>query len=110
MEDVAGQTLRVHSNEDALVRVVNVAKDESDVLMVIDVVAITDHAPHTVVGRQSRFCNPVDESLRAQTMSNELRDSDECQLVLSRKSLELRPFRRSAVIIQNFADDLRVHP
>src|SRR5258708_29677401 len=99
MKYVAGETFRVHSNEHALVRVAHVAKNESDVLVVVDVIVITDDAPNPVVGRQSRFCNSVDESLRAQAVSNELGDSDERELVSLCKSLELRPFRRSAVII-----------
>src|SRR6478672_11745181 len=105
MEDVAGKTFGVHSNEHALIRVTDISKHESDVLVSIYVVSVTDHPPHTVVCRQSGFCDPMNKSLRTQAVCNELCDCDKRELVLPRKLLKLRPFRSRAVIIQNFADD-----
>src|SRR5438874_2127134 len=99
MEDVAGKTFRMHSNENALIRITDISEDERDVLVVIYVVSIADNTPHAVVCRQSRLCNAVDKPLRAQAVRNELCDSDERELVLLSEFLELRSFRSRAVII-----------
>src|SRR5919109_1001400 len=50
-KDVAGETLRVHANEDSFAAL-HVAIDERDVLTVVDIVAIADDSPLTVVGRK----------------------------------------------------------
>src|SRR5262249_58838564 len=61
-EDVAGETLRVHAHEHALL-VLHVAVDESDVLGRVDVVPVADNAEFTIRRRNARRRDGMHETL-----------------------------------------------
>src|SRR5258708_18034981 len=105
MEDVAGETLRVHPDERVFTRA-KLAEDERDVLVVIDVVAVADDAPLAMFGRQPRFGHAMDEPLGFEAVRPALRDRDEGDLVLGGELLEPWTLRRGSV----FARDLARHP
>ena len=105
MEHVASEALRVHSDENAVVAFAHVAENERDVLVIVDVVAISDHPPYAELGREPRFGNAMNESLGLEAIRDELRDGDEREVVLRRELLELRTPRSRAIFIQNFAND-----
>src|SRR6185369_16302408 len=52
VEDVAGETLRVHAGHDVLA-VADLAVDQRDVLVIVDIVAIAHDLPLTVLRRQA---------------------------------------------------------
>jgi len=104
MEDVTRQTLRVHSHEHARVRT-NVAEYERDVLVLVDVVPVTEHAPYSHVGGEPCLGDSVHEPLGLQPVRDHLRNRDEGQAVLRGESLELRPTRARSVFTEDLADD-----
>src|SRR5437868_1452247 len=103
MEDVAGEALRVHSHQHAGIRA-DIAVDEGDVLVGIDVVSVTHHAPGAHLGGKTRFSNAVNEPLRLQAVGDDLSDGDESEAVLLRELFQLRPARARAVLVQDFAN------
>src|ERR1700704_1256496 len=48
VEDVTGQTLRVHPDEHAGIRT-NVAQHQGDVLVLVDIISVAEYPPHTRV-------------------------------------------------------------
>src|SRR5687767_7414499 len=106
MEDVAGETLRMHAHEHALAPL-HVTEHEGDMLVRIDIVAVADDSPDTGIGRQSRLGSAVHQALVLKTVPDELRDGDHRQSVLLREDLELWALRRGAVVGEDLADDAR---
>jgi len=94
----------VHANERVLT-VTDVAVDDSNVLVGIDVVLVADDPPRAKVGRQTGFGDAVDEALVLQPVRDELRHGDEGEPMLLRECLELRTLRGAAVIVEDLADD-----
>src|SRR6476620_6697504 len=105
MKDISGETLRVHPHQDALIPFGHIAEYERNVLVRIDIVAISDYAPDSEFSRQTRFCNAMDESLGFEPVRNKLRNSYEREVVLRGKLLELRAACSCAVLIQDLAND-----
>src|SRR5450759_5529669 len=103
MEDISGETLRVHSHQNARVRH-DVAEDKRDVLVLVDVIAVADDAPRSEFGRKPSIGDAVHEALGLEAMRDELRDGDECEAVLLREALELGPASARAVLAQNLAN------
>jgi len=104
MEYIAREALGVHAHQYAVVWA-NVTKDEGDVLMLVDVVAVTDDAPRAAFHRKTSFGDPVHETLRLEPVCDELSDRNESQAVLLREPIELGPAGARAV----FAQDLTNH-
>src|SRR4051812_32331816 len=90
VEDIAGQALRVHAHQYFLA-VGDVAVDERDMLVLIDVVAIADDLPGAMLRRQSSLGDAMDEPLVLQSVRDQLSDRDEGDLVIGGELLELRP-------------------
>src|SRR5437867_6351398 len=103
MEDVAGETLGVHADQRVLT-VSHLAVHERDMLVLIDVIVIADDLPRTMLRRQSRFGDTMNQSLVLQTMRNELRDRDERELMLLGKALELLTARGAAILVEDLAN------
>src|SRR4051794_33517592 len=72
--------------------------------VLVHIVSISDDAPRSERRRKTRLRNAMHKTLCLETMCNELRDGDECQVVLLRERFELRATSRTAVLCENFAD------
>src|SRR5450759_28287 len=106
MEDISGETLRVHSHQNARVRR-DVAEDKRDVLVLVDVIAVADDAPRSEFGRKPSLGDAMHEPLGLEAMRHELRDGDEREAVLLREALQLGATGARAVLAQNLADHPR---
>ena len=106
MEDVAGQALRVHAHEHVLA-VADLAADERNVRLVIDLVLVGEDAERAVLGRQLRRRDALDEPLGPHAVPDQVRDRDHQQAVLLRELRQLRHARHRAVVVHDFADDAR---
>jgi hypothetical protein len=104
MEDIAGETLGVHSHEHARVRP-NVTEDERDVLVLVDVIPIAEDAPGAEIGWKAGVGDAVDEALSLEAVRDELRDGDECESVFLREALELGTTGTRPILAKNLADD-----
>jgi hypothetical protein len=71
MEDVSGETFRVHSHEHARVRL-DVPEHESDMLVIVDIVAVADDAPGPDFRRKAGFGDAMHEALGLQPVCDEL--------------------------------------
>jgi hypothetical protein len=103
MEDIPGETFRVHSHENAGVRS-DVSQDERNMLVLIDVVAVAHDAPGPAFRRQASFGDTMHEALGLETMRYELGDGDESKAVLLREPFELGAASTRAVLAKNLAD------
>jgi len=92
----------VHADKGA--RFINLAEHQGDVLVGIDIVAISDHLPHAELGREPRFRDAVNEPLRLEPVGNQLSHRNERQPVKLRELLELRAAGCRAVVIEHFAN------
>ena len=81
VEDVAGEALRVHADENVFAAG-DVAVHERDVLVLVDVVLVADDPPLAVIGGQPRLGDAMHEPLVLEPVRDELRDGDERQSVL----------------------------
>jgi hypothetical protein len=77
------------------------------VLVVVHIIAVPDHFPHTDLSRQPRFRHAVNKTVGLEAVRDELSNRDECESVFLSELLELRPARSGAVIVQNLANDSR---
>jgi hypothetical protein len=103
MEDVSSETLRVHSHEHAGVRL-DIPEHESDMLVIVDIVAVADDAPRPDFCRETSFSDAVDEALGLKSMCDELSDSDESEAVFLRETFELGATGAGAVLAEDLAD------
>src|SRR5688572_11604186 len=103
VEDVAREALRVHPHQHALT-IGQVAVDQRHMLVVVDVVAIPDDLPRTMLRRQSRLSDAMHQTFVLQPVRHELRDRDERQAMVFRELLQLRSTRGGAVVIQDLTD------
>jgi len=62
VEDIAGQTLRMHAYEHAGLRT-DVAQHQRDVLVLVHIVPVAEYAPDSVVGRKPGLGDSVHEAL-----------------------------------------------
>jgi hypothetical protein len=104
MEDVAGETLGVHSHEHARVRP-DFAEDEREVLVLVDVISVAEDAPGAEVGWKAGVGDAVHEPLGLEAMRDELRYGNECESVLLREALELGAPGTRPILAKNLADD-----
>ena len=103
MEDVSGETFRVHSHEHARIRL-DASKHESDVLVIVDIIFVTDNTPSPDFRRKPSFGDTMHEALGLQPMCDELGDSDEGEAVLLCETLELGTASARAVLAEDLAD------
>ena len=103
-EDVTGEALRVHPHEHPLA-FLHIAEDERNMLTVVDVVSVTDHAPLTVLGGESGIGDAVHQSLVAQAVGDEIGHRNRFQIVPLRELLELGAPGGGAVVVEDLADD-----
>src|SRR4029077_7306938 len=103
MEDIASETFRVHSAQDAGVRS-DVPQNECDVLMLIVIVAVTHDPPGPVFSRQASFGDAMHKPLGLETMRYELGDSDEGKAVLLCETLELGSPSTRAIFAENLTN------
>ena len=80
MEHVAGQALGVDADEDVL-RALDVALHERDVLLVGEELAIRDRLELAELGRKPHGHGALDELLAAAPVLDEIGDGDHLQLV-----------------------------
>ena len=104
VEDVAGQALRVHADEDVL-GALDVALDERDVLLVGEELAVGDRLELAELRRQPHRDDALDELLRAPPVLDEIGDRDHLQLVPLAEGGEVRNAGHRAVVVHDLADD-----
>src|SRR5687768_11254325 len=102
-EHVAGETLRVHPDENPLA-LAHVPEHESNVLSIVNVVPVADHAPLTVLGGQACLGDAMDEPLGPQAIGDKIGDGDRLEVVSPGKLVELGSPRGGAVVVENLAD------
>ena len=103
VEDVAGNALRVHADEDGLGRR-DVAADEGGVLVGIDRRAVSVKSEVAPLRRQDGGGDALDEPLALSTITDEFCDADDLQVVTGGKALELRQAHHRAVRVHQLAD------
>ena len=82
-----------------------VAADKRDVLVVIDVAGVGDHAEIAVARGENGFGDAADVALVLHAVADEVRDRQHFQIVLFAEFVELRHARHGAVFVHDFADD-----
>src|SRR5580704_11134595 len=103
VKDVPGEALRVHPDQHILASS-NITEDQRDVLMLIDIVAIPDDAPGSVLQWQPRLGNPMHEPLGAQSIRHQGRHGDERDAVGRRELFEVLPLGHRAIDVHDFAN------
>ena len=109
LEDIAGETIRVDANQRVLA-VSDLAVDERDMLLLVDVVLVADDPPRAMIRRQPRFGDRMHKALVLEAMGHDLRYGDERDSVLLRELLELWAPRRCPVLVENLANHTRRQP
>src|SRR6266550_1060855 len=94
----------MHSHEDAGIGS-NVAEDQGDVLVSVNIVSISDHPPHSRLSRKPRFGDAMYQAFFLEAVGYELRDSDERQCVLGREAFQLGTAGAGAIFTEDLADD-----
>src|SRR5438874_7576151 len=93
----------MHANKDVL-SIADVSKYQTDVLVRVDVVPVTDDAPVAMLSGEPRLGDAVDETLGLEAMRDELRHGDEGDTVIAREVLQLRATRRRTVVVEDLAN------
>jgi len=82
-----------------------VAADQRDVLVVVDVAGVGDHAEVAVAGGENSFGDAADVALVLHAVANQVGNGQHLQIVLLTEFMELRHAGHGAVFVHNFADD-----
>ena len=100
----------MHADENVLA-VADLAADERDVRLAVDLVLEGIHAEHAELGRQLGGGDALDQRLGPHAVLDQIRDRDHQQAVLLRELRQLRHARHRAVLVHDFADDAgRIQP
>ena len=102
-EDIARQTMRVHANERRRFAF-EAAANESDVLIVIDVAGVGNHAEVAEARGKNCFRDAADVTLVLHAIADKVRDRQHFQIVLPAKFVKLRHAGHGAVFVHDFAD------
>ena len=98
-----GHALGVHADEDVL-DTVDLALDEREVVLVVDLRAEADRAELAVLGRQQHLGLTLDELLGAAPMRDQVLDRAELEAVLLAELDEVRHAGHRAVVLHDLAD------
>src|SRR5579883_3287264 len=102
-ENVAGQAVGVHANQRGRWPL-EIPADERDVLVVVHVAGIRDHAEIAEARRENRLGDAANIALMLHPVANQVRDRKHLQAVLAAKLGELPHARHGAVFVHDFAD------
>ncbi len=102
-EDISRQTMRVHANERRRFAF-EAAANESDVLIVIDVAGIGNHAEVAIARGKNGFRDAADVTFVLHAIADKVRDRQHFQIVLLAKFVKLRHAGHGAVFVHDFAD------
>src|ERR1700722_5146835 len=83
------------------------AADQGDVLVVIDVAGVGNHAEVTIARGENRFGDAADVALVLHAVADEIRYGQHLQIVLLAEFVELRHPGHGAVFVHDFADHTR---
>ena len=103
-ENVAGETVRMDADESGLFAF-EIAADERDVLIVVHVASVSDHAEIAEARGKQGLGDAADVAFMLHAVADEIRDGQHFQIVLRAELLELRHASHGAVFIHDFADD-----
>ncbi len=106
MEDIAGETLRVHPHQH-VVLAADIALHQSDVLAAIDGVGVGEHSERAELGRQLSLRHPLNQPLGLQAVGDDLGDGHEPDAVPLGEGLQLRAPSHGAVGVQDLANHAR---
>ena len=83
----------------------DVAANERDVLVVIDIARIRDHAEIAEASGEDGFGEAAHVTFVLHAIANQIRDGEQFQIVFFAEFDELRHAGHCAVLAHNFADD-----
>jgi len=86
---------------------IELTANERDVLIVVDIAAVSDHAEVAVASGQNGFGDAAHVAFVLHAVANEIRDREHLHIVFAAKIDELRHTRHGAVFIHDFADNAR---
>src|ERR1700740_612179 len=102
-KDISGQTVRMNPHQRGL-RALECAANQSDVLIMVHLAAVGNHAKITEGSRQNRFGHPANVAFVLHAIADEFSYREHFQFVLAAKFDELRHAGHSAVFVHDFAD------
>ena len=104
VQSVAGQARRVDADEDVRA-VLDIAANERDVRLVIDLILERVDAEIAILGRHLRRGDALDERLRAHPVGDQIGDRDHQQAVPPGEPRQLRHPRHRPIFVHHLADD-----
>src|SRR5579859_5488987 len=103
-EDVAREAVRVDANEGGRLTF-EFAADECDVLVVVNVARVGDHAEITETSSENRLSEAADVTFVLHAIANQIGNREQFQIVRFAEFDELRHAGHGAVFTHNLADD-----
>ena len=103
-EDVTGQAVRVDADQGRR-WAFEAAADQSDVLVVVDVAGVGDHAEIAEARGKNGFGDAANVPLVLHAVPDQIGHREHFQFVLAAEFVELRDARHGAVFVHDFADD-----
>ena len=103
-EDVSGEAVRMDADESGRITF-EFSADERDVLIVIDIARIGDHAKFAKAGGERGSREAANVAFMLHAVANEIGDGEQFQIVLFAEFDELRHARHGAILAHDFADD-----
>src|SRR5205807_5273649 len=101
---VSSQTVRMNPHQGGLLAFESAA-NQRNMLIVIDVAGVSDHAEIAEARGKNRFGHAAHVTFVLHAITNQFRDRKHFQIVLAAKFDELRHAGHGAVFIHDFADD-----
>src|SRR5712691_1293912 len=102
-EHMPGQAVRLNTYEDILA-ILDFSFDQDDMRLLIENAFKDHHAEIAVWRRQRRFPNLSDESFVAKTITNEIGNGDDLQIMLLGELEQIGNPGHAAIFFHDFAD------
>ena len=104
-ENIAHQAVGVHAHQHRLVAgMLDVALDQRNVRVAVDLRLIGDHAKFAVSGRHSASASAAHVALVRHAVADELRHGQHLEIMLAAEVGQLRHPRHGAVVVHDLAD------
>src|SRR6266850_2037759 len=103
-EDVAGQAMGMDAHQGRL-RAFEIAAHQRDVLVVVHIAGVRDHAEIAKARGQDGFRDAANVAFMLHAVADQVRNREHFQIVFLAKFNELRHAGHGAVFIHDFADD-----
>jgi hypothetical protein len=103
-ENIAGEAVRVDADE-RWIRPFEIAADQGDVLVLIDVARVGNHSEIAVACGEDSFGDAADVALVLHAVADEVGYREHLHVVLAAEFMQLRDARHRPVFVHDFADD-----